>query len=64
MYLENKKEIRNYERQYCRLICYAHYDTYNHEFHAVVFNKHQFLFVFKVFHNFSCFSQILIPLII
>ena len=28
------------------------------------FNKHQFLFVFKIFHNSSCFSQILIPLII
>ena len=30
----------------------------------LVFNKHQFLFVFKINHNFSCFSQILIPLII
>ena len=31
---------------------------------SIVFNKHQFLFVFKNFHNFSCFSQIPIPLII
>ena len=31
---------------------------------SIVFNKHLFLFVFKNFHNFSCFSQILISLII
>ena len=26
LYLQNKKEIRNYERQYYRLYCYAHHD--------------------------------------
>ena len=36
-YLENKKEMRNFERQYCRLNCYAHHDLMNHEFHAIVF---------------------------
>ena len=26
LYLENKKEIRNYERHYCTLYCYAYHD--------------------------------------
>ena len=33
----------------------------NHEFHAIVFNKHPFVLFFITFHNFSYLSQILFP---